>query len=372
MKVALELQPCCWSRSGIGTYTYEIARRLHNSEDFTFFGNAFCPVWKRGSSDGLSGISIPIRKNELLPYGVYRRIWNAFPRDYQDIFSPSVDLSVFFNFIVPPRISGKVITTVHDLTIIRHPETMKRTNYKHIADGLKRSVERSDRVIVVSEFTKRELHELMGVPEEKIRVVPSAPSIHESPVSSFAEIASRYGIQNDYILFVGTIEPRKNIVRLLQAFDKLKTEKNITEQLVLAGGDGWEDKEIYQVLSQSRYKSDVIITGFIDEPSKVALYQHAKAFVFPSIYEGFGIPPLEAMACGCPTVCADISSLPEVVGDASFLINPLDIDSITDGIYTVLNNEPLREKLVAKGRTQVQKYTWDKTVKTFLEVIAET
>ena len=369
MKVALELQPCYWNRSGIGTYTYEIAKRLKNTADIEFYGNAFCPFWKQDGSDNLSGISMPVRKNELVSYGIYRRLWSYIPYDYQKIFSPSVDLSVFFNFVIPPKISGKVITTVHDLTFLRYPETMKKSNYKHISVGLKRSLDRSDKIIAVSEFTKRELQELMDVPEEKIEVVPSAPSMHENVAADYADVALKYGIRNEYILFVGTIEPRKNIIRMLKAFDNLKAEKKITEQLVLAGGNGWEDREIYNELSHLKNKSDVIVTGFVDGATKNTLYQHAKAFVFPSIYEGFGIPPLEAMKHGCPTVCANVASLPEVVGDAAYLVDPFDVESIAEGICTVLHDDLLRASLINNGRIQAEKYSWENTTKSFLEVI---
>lgn len=368
MKVGLELQPCCWSRSGIGTYTYEIAKRLENTDSVEFCGNVFQPFWKQ-DQDSLKGIRMPIRHNRLLSYGVYRRMWQYCPWDYQDIFGPEVDVSVFFNFIVPPKIRGKVVTTVHDLTFLRYPETMKQSNYNHFNAGLARSVARSDTIITVSEFTKRELQELMDVPEEKIKVVYSAPSMHGNAIADYAQVATQYGITKEYLLFVGTVEPRKNLYRLLKAYDRLKTEKKIDQQLVLAGGNGWENAEIYTLVSNLNHKEDIIFTGFVDGATKNALYRNAKAFVFPSIYEGFGIPPLEAMAHDCPVICAEVASLPEVVGDAAYYVDPFDEDSIAQGILMVLEQEDLREILIARGREQTQKFNWARTGEAFLNMI---
>lgn len=369
MKVALELQPCCWTRSGIGTFTYEIARRLESNVDIEFYGNVFDPFWKKNENGDLSDIKMPIRQNKLLPYGAYRRLWNYIPFEYQKIFTPKVDLSVFFNFIVPPKISGKVITTVHDLTFLRYAETMKRSNYEHISSGLRRSVDRSDVIITVSEFTKRELQELMGVSADRIEVVYSAPSLHDNVSADFLSISSKYRIKSEYILFVGTIEPRKNLRRLIQAFDYLRVQRKIPEQLVLVGGDGWNNKEIYEELSHINHKDDVIFTGFVDGATKNALYKNANVFVFPSVYEGFGIPPLEAMQHGCPVVCANAASLPEVVGNAAYMVDPFDVNSIADGIYAVLSNNTLRRNLINSGYEQAIKYNWENTTTAFLDVI---
>lgn len=371
MRVALELQPCCWSRSGIGTFVYETARRLECNDRIEFYGNIFSPILKKINMNDLSEIKIPIRYHKFLSYGIYRRIWNVFPLDYQKLFTPNVDVSVFFNFIVPPNISGRVITTVHDLTFIRYPETMKVSNYKHISKGLRRSLDRSDVIISVSEFTKAELCNLMGVPEEKVKVVYSAPSIHENRCIKYLDTAQKYRIQGEYILFVSTIEPRKNISRLLKAYDYLKQTKKIPHQLVLAGGKGWADDGILRDLSDLKSAQDVIITGFVTEEEKRVLYENASVFVYPSIYEGFGLPPLEAMLLGCPVVCANAASIPEIVGNAALMVDPFSIESIADGIYEVLDNNQIRNSLIEKGVIQAKKYNWDKTVKGLVSVIEQ-
>lgn len=369
-EIALELQPCCWDRSGIGTYTYELARRLHSQEELRFHGNVFNFLGRRDNSAALSGITMPIYQNNTMPYGVYRRIWNFVPIPYQWLFKGKADLSIFFNFIVPPNIKGHVITVVHDLTYLRYPETMKKSNLEHMRKGIAYSIARSDKIITVSQFSKKEIQEQLGVPEEKISIVYNAPSLAKKSME-YSLVQKKYGINQDYILFVSTIEPRKNIKRLLRAFDYVKKEYKLPHQLVLAGGKGWQDEAIYETAAQLEFSEDIVFTGYISAEEKNTLYQNASVFVFPSVYEGFGIPPLEAMAMGCPVVCTDVASLPEVAGDAAHFVDPFDEKSIAEGIIRVLFDREYADCLVKKGYAQCKKFTWDNSAQQLLRVCQE-
>lgn len=367
MKIALELQPCCWDRSGIGTYTYEIAKRLQNRDGIEFCGNLFNFGGKDDVTQKLEGITMPIKVNPFFSYGIYRRIWRYVPIPYQVMFPGNVDVSVFFNFIVPPSIKGHVVTVVHDLTYLRYPETMKRSNLTHLRRGISYSINRSDKIITVSEFSKRELQRLLGVPEEKIEIVYNAPSlIGES--ADYADVSRKFKIQREYILFVGTIEPRKNVERLLKAFEILKSKYHIPHQLILAGGKGWNDKSIFQTAQSINCADDVVFTGYVSSAEKNTLYQRASVFVFPSIYEGFGIPPLEAMCHGCPVVCADTASLPEVVGDAAELVNPENVENIADGIFRVLSSDNYRQELTKRGYDRAKTFSWETSAHRLTEV----
>lgn len=370
MKVALELQPCYWDRTGVGTYTYELAKRMKDKENVEFCGNIFNFCGKRNNEELLAGITMPVRENKLLHYGIYRRVWRYLPIPHECMFPGKVDLSVFFNFIVPPNICGKVITTVHDLTYLRYPETMKKSNYKHLTRGMDYSVKRSNKIVTVSNFSKQEIQKYLGVPEDKISVVYNAPSLANRS-SEFEEICKKYRIRSPYILFVGTIEPRKNVARLLQAFELLKGEYRIPHQLVLAGGKGWQDEQIFQVLQDIHFSNDVIFTGYVSAEEKNSLYQNASVFVFPSVYEGFGIPPLEAMTWGCPVVCADAASLPEVVGEAAELVDPLDEVSIANGILRVLSDSEYAETLVRKGTLRAKEFSWEQSAERLFSVCKE-
>ena len=150
MKVALELQPCCGNRSGIGAYTYELTKRLRNQSDLEFYGNIFNFAGKNDNSQALQGITIPIHENRLFPYGIYRRIWDIAPISYNRLFPDQTDLTIFFNFIIPPRISGHVMTVVHDMTYLRYPETMDKKNLRRIEKGIQYSIERSNRILTIS------------------------------------------------------------------------------------------------------------------------------------------------------------------------------------------------------------------------------
>lgn len=368
--VALELQPCCGKRSGIGVYTYELAKRLRNDEELHFCGNLFNFCGRNDNSEMLRGINMPINESRLFPYGVYRRIWNYLPVDYERFFPTRADLSIFFNYIVPPRITGKVMTAVYDMTFLRFPETMDVRNRRRLNGGLRRSVARSDQILTISEFSRQEIAELLDFPKEKIAVIPCAPAFSET-TAPVGETLSKFGIQQPYVLYVGTLEPRKNLVRLLEAFALLKEKKHFPHQLVLAGGKGWNSKAFDQALAVSPIRECVRLTGYVSEEEKNTLYREAELFVFPSIYEGFGIPPLEAMHWNCPVVCADAASLPEVCADAAEYVNPFDVNSIAEGICRGLTDEARRAELVRAGKIRTEQYTWESSAASLRELCRE-
>ncbi len=358
MKVALELQPCCGRRSGIGTYAWELARRMRNGDGLEFCGDLFNFLGRNDNAQALEGVSMPLRECRAFPYGVYRRIWNLIPIRYGDLFPPPVDLGVFFDYIVPPRFDGKAVQVIHDMSYLRFPETMSGRNLRRLRNGLQRSVSASSRIVTISEFSKREIVELLGAPEERVSVVYSAPSL-SGKAADYERTAEKFSIRSPFILYVGTIEPRKNLERLLRAFEALKREKKLPHQLVLAGGRGWRSEEIYKTAESLSCPEAVVFTGYLSQAEKEALYQNAAVFVFPSLYEGFGMPPLEAMALGCPVVCSNAASLPEVTGGAAEMADPLDEGSIAAGLWRVLSDAEYAEALRQKGRRQAERFTWE-------------
>lgn len=367
--VALELQPCCGKRSGIGTYTYEIARRLKDDDELKFHGNVFNFCGRVDNSELSDGLYMPIKENRFLHYGVYRRIWDAIPLPYETFF-PAADLSIFYNYVTPPRIRGKVLLYVHDLAYIRYAETVDKRNLRRIENGIKRSIDQSNAVLTISEFSKKEIIELLGVPEKKIEIVPCAASVSDD-YADFSETAAKYKIEKPYLFYVGTIEPRKNLPHLIEAFGLVKEKYHIPHRLVIAGGKGWQEDAFYDAIEKCPAKEDIQLIGYIYTPEKNTLYKNAAAFLFPSRYEGFGIPPLEAMHHNCPVVASNAASLPEVCGEAAAYVDPLDAESIADGIWKVVSDEAFAQDMRKKGIEREKLFTWESSVEKLKSICKE-
>lgn len=371
-KVALDLQPTLDEHmSGIGTYTYEICRRLKSNNDIEYFGNAFSFKKENRIKADERLKAFPYKKDIAeFPYKVFKYSSFILPLNYSNFFKEKTDLSIFFNYAVPGNVNGKVINVVHDLTYLRFPETVNYKNLIRLKYGMPTYLKRSDLILTVSEFSKKEIMELLHIPEEKIKVVYNAASF-SNDLDDIGEVKYKYHINKDYLLFVGNIEPRKNIKRMIAAYIELREKYNVDIQLVLAGGKGWNNEEIFDYVSKSKYKNDIIFTGYVSKGEKNSLYKNAKAFIFPSIYEGFGIPPLEAMHFGCPCVVSRAASLPEVVGKAAKLVNPYSTIDIADGIYSVISNESYRQELINEGYIQEKKFSWDQSAKKLEGIIKD-
>lgn len=363
IKVGLELQPCVKQRSGIGVYTYEIIKHLNNSKLISYYGNVFNFLNRNDIHSDLEVLNFKINTNILMPYGVYRRIWNFIPISYNSIFKENVDITHFFNYIVPPKVKGKVILSLYDMAYLKFPETLDPKNLKRILAGIDYSIRRSDHIITISENSKKEILEHFNIPQNKISIVSPATSIPENIIFT-DEIYSKFNIINDeFILYMGNLEPRKNIPRLIQAFYELKTKYNFSKKLVITGAKSWLYESIFETVRNLNLQEDIIFTGFVSEKEKFSLYKATSLFVYPSLYEGFGIPILEAMSVGTPVVCSNTSSMPEVGGEAAFYINPLDVNDIANGINTVLSNPFLQDSMIQKGYEQIKKFSWDESAK---------
>ena len=361
MRVSLELQPCYGNMTGIGLYTLELARHLRPGDGVSFQGNMFNFRGRHDHSALRNDLPFDLVENHLFPYGIYRRIWDWLPVDYGAFFGEA-DVTHFFNFIVPPRIRGKVITTVHDMTHIRYPETVARKNITRLQKGLDRSIQRSSLILTPSEFSKREIVELCGVPEKSVEVVYPAAAI-SGALCDREELFARLGVRPPYLLYVGSIEPRKNLTRLLRAFDRLRRDGGPDCQLVLCGGNGWNNEDFYETLSGLEHRDAVLLTGYLPQAEKNTLYANARAFVFPSIYEGFGVPVLEAMYWKTPVVCSNVASLPEVAGEAACYVDPFSEESIAQGIGRVLADAGYAQALAERGRRQYTRFSWESSAR---------
>jgi glycosyltransferase involved in cell wall biosynthesis len=216
-------------------------------------------------------------------------------------------------------------------------------------------------IISISHHTKYDMLKHFKIPEDKIKVIHLAANECYKPLKEdeIYKINEKYSLNHPYILYVGGLEPKKNIPTLLKAFYKLK-KHDVNHKLVITGEKRWNYKSIFETIDKLNLQKEVIFTGYIPDEDLPALYNAADLFVYPSLYEGFGLPPLEAMACGTPVITSNTSSLPEVVGDAGIMVNPYDIDELTNKMYKVLTNEGLTEELSKKGLERAKLFSWKK------------
>jgi glycosyltransferase involved in cell wall biosynthesis len=273
----------------------------------------------------------------------------------------------------PNTMGVPAVVTIHDLGYLYYPEKHPLLNRLYLNWSTRHSARMARRVIAVSKATAHDLVALNGVPEEKIRVVYSGVDKILKPVKDEGQISrlrERLGIPGPYLLHVGSLQPRKNLTRLLEAFDQIKnTAGPLT--LVLAGQHGWEYHRFEERIKQMGLSGRVILPGYVPDEDLAALYSGALVYVFPSLHEGFGFPALEAMACGTPVVCANTSSLPELVGDAAVTVAPSDVYGLSEALLRLLNDRTLRQDLIKRGFERASMFTWEACTRHTLEVLVE-
>jgi len=272
------------------------------------------------------------------------------------------------NFIALSR-KTKLVVTAHDLSFELFPETFSwKRRFWHLFVHFRSIVRRAHRVIAISQSTADDLRAVYRVPQKKITVIPSGVREIFRPVShndiSLLRIQEKYHLPYKFILSLGTIEPRKNLIALLQAFETMHASGHlelIKYSLVIAGEDGWNSQEFFDRVRQSPVKEKIILTGFVADEDKPGLYSLASVFVYPSLYEGFGFPPLESLACGVPVIVSHSSALPEVVGTSALLIDPYRPEEILQSLRQILLSKELQEILRLAGPVQASKFSWAKT-----------
>ena len=284
--------------------------------------------------------------------------------------------SPHFNFtkLSGPESGLKKVITVHDLSFLRYPEFFScRKNFWHRSLGVIKALKEADGIIAVSENTKNDIMELAGIEAGRIKVIYSGNNVikKEWPAEKIAACLQKFSLSSPYILYVGNIEPRKNISSLIKAYGLLRDRNRINIDLVLAGASGWKTAKIYRDWRNSPYKDNIRFIGYISAEEKEILYSRASIFNYPSFYEGFGFPPLEAMAYGVPVVCSNVSSLPEVAAGAAIMVNPDKPEEIAEAIGSVLGDEELRVYLIAKGYEQAKLFTWQIAAQKYLEFFKE-
>lgn len=272
-----------------------------------------------------------------------------------------------FSFDMP----FKKVITLHSLVFRFYPKMSIRGYASHKLFGTK-TMKSVDKIIAISECMKRDVIKYLKVPQNKIKVVYHGKDERFKPLkqNEITEVKKNYNLDFPFILYLGELQPQKNIPNIIRAYYKLK--KYETEyKLVIAGRKGWQYREIFETAEKLNLQKDVIFTGYIPDDDLPKLYNAADLFVFPSIYEPFGLPPLEAMACGIPVITSDRGAFPEVVGDAGIMVNPYDVDGLAKAMHEVLNNDGLKEDMIKKGLERAKMFSWEKCAKEVLEVYEE-
>lgn len=357
------------SISGVGNYTKMLAEALDGSNKTETYASYF-NFLDRQPGPKLS-LKRQLEKNSLIPLRIYAKLQSYGFAPPFDFLLPKVDLTIFPNFATWPSARTKYrATVIHDLTYLYFPEVVEAKNLAHLRRVVPRSIEQADFIITVSETVKAELVKEFSLPPEKC-VVTTVPPDATYFQKNTNEIHKKYGIPTQkFIYFIGNLEPRKDLPTLIEAYCKLPTSTKEEYSLVLAGGDGWKTEKSRQSLAKAKATGEnVVHVGFVDSKDTAAFYQQASLFVMPSIYEGFGMPILEAMASNCPVMASDIPVLREAAGEAALFAKVGDSDSFSHAIQRLLYDVPLQKELISKGKQQLDSFSWDKNVEAILSQV---
>jgi glycosyltransferase involved in cell wall biosynthesis len=276
------------------------------------------------------------------------------------------------HYVLPAAIRCSSVVTIHDCIHLMFPQYLpNRMAYAYARAQMWTAAHRSDCILTVSDASKRDILHLFNIPPEKIVVVYNAIDAHFSvtpPLDAVARVRERYQLDHRFVLYVGNIKPHKNLVRLIEAFSELRVGELEDIKLLIIGDEISKLPALRHAVHRHKLHKHVRFLGYVPDDQLAVLYRLAAVFVFPSLYEGFGLPPLEAMASGTPVVASNVSSLPEVVGDAAVLVNPHDIDSIVDGLRSVLTNPARAEDMRRRGFERAREFSWERSVARTLDV----
>ncbi len=366
MRIALDGLPLSRELTGIGHYTLELGRHLaENSADHVsvLSPRAFVPT--------VTSTLVPSNLKPLQPtVNPVIRFWWKFglPK-----FLSKDGIEVFHgtNFELPSQPACATVLTIHDLSTLLHPETHEHQNVQRAQRSLPLTAQTATMIICPTEAVRQEVHEHLMIPLERIVAVHEAARNCFSPASDreIARVKQRFNTGDEFLLYVGTIEPRKNLLSLVLAFEQLVvTHPDL--RLVIAGRKGWMVDELFAYVARSPVSKRIIFTGYVSDVDLRSLYSSCTVFVYPSIYEGFGLPPLEAMSCGAPVVASSIPSIAEVLDGAARLVEPDDFEMLKGTLEELLNDRELRERLSSVGREHAAQFSWAETAVKVREVYA--
>jgi len=368
MHIGLDGIPLTEPKTGVGHYTFELAVAMARvSPDSNFeivYPSNLRQVTITDDARTLPS-NLEIKRIRVGPVGRYW--WSAGLPRY--VRRNGIDLFHGTNYDVPPWHQCATVLTIHDLSLLIHPETHEKRRVRRSRRRLPLMARAANAIIVPTESVRREVCEHLGISPQKVFAIPESARDCFTPMEMKAteHVRERLGIGDNFLLTVGTLEPRKNLLTLVRAVEEIANDQP-TLQLVIAGSRGWLSEPLFEAIEKSPAKERIVLTEYLNDDDLRALYSSCSAFVYPSIYEGFGLPPLEAMACGAPVIASHIPALEETTGGAAVLFEPNDVNSLASAIVDLLQSSELRSRFSALGRVRAAEFTWEHTARLTLEV----
>ncbi len=368
MRICMDITPAVHRRAGLGRYAQELTAALLATDT----ENEYVAFYNRPSE---AYVEPPLDRLPHLTTNLSAKPWRMsalvghLAHVGQDRLFPGVDLFHATDHLLPRLTQVKSVFTLHDLVFRFYPHTHKPLNRWFLTLMMPRFLKAADAVIAVSRCTKRDVVRLYDLDEAKVKVIHEGvnPRFRRSSPGVISSVLHKYDLRERYILSVGTIEPRKNLTSLLEAYVAIRNQDSQLK-LVIVGKRGWLYEGFFRRLHELGLENEVIFPGFVPDEDLPALYSATDLFVFPSLYEGFGLPVLEALACGAPVVTSNTSSLPEVAGEAALLVDPNSVEALARGMRDVLDSRTLRDDLRARGPKQAAKFSWEKAARETLTI----
>lgn len=360
--------------TGIGRYTYEISCRLQklSKGKYEIFFNYGYHAKELYGLDKQSTTEQKAKKLQsfIKKFPLLKKLSRSFYLFITKFYRTEYDLYFQPNFIPNSNIKAKkLICTVHDFSFMLQPHWHTKELIDHYNKKFFSLIKKADHIITGSNFTKQEIIDYMQIPQDKISVIYHGVNhklYKPYPQNELQDTKAKFDLPKKFLLFVGSIEPRKNLLTLLKAYNLLTNEEKGELPLILVGFKGWKNREIMQEIEKN--KEYIRYLGYVTDNQLAHIYNLATVFIYPSLYEGFGLPPLEAMACGTPVIVSSVASLPEVCGDAAIYIEPTDHIDIKNKILVIAKDEKLREELSQKSKAQAALFSWEKSAIEHFEV----
>ena len=363
MRIGLDGIPLTRPKTGVGHYTFELARALAlatPADDVQLVSPlAFAPVGDSSEQKMPPNLQAVYTETK----GVGKHWWTIGLPSY--IRRNPLALFHGTNYDVPVLSGCPTVLTIHDLASHLHPETLQSRSVRRARYRLPIMARRATMIVTPTQAVRHEVCERFRIKPEKVVAVHHAPRscFRPMPLPQASETTRRLGIDDDFLLFVGTIEPRKNLLTLVRAFADVLKATSLRPQLVIAGQEGWLTDELFAYVKEVDFGNRLRWTGYVSDEDLCALYSSCRAFIYPSIYEGFGLPPLEAMACGAPVISSSIPSLTEVLGTAARLVVPTDVHALSESIIELWENAYERQRLSKAGQTRAAEFSWERTAR---------